>query len=656
MSKHILHDRSRCVADWKCGRLRYLGYEYDGKGLTSGTMALELYLGQAIHDGLAAIATGTYNRRDRFDMDLIATTAAQQVREALMAQSAGEDEVIAGAFAQEQAALVEGLLRGFYIHVWPRLMAQYPEIVLIEQECTYEHDNMIFMARPDVVLANTDGELTYVEYKSTSSKKEEWINSWSTAVQLHSSIRAIEATLGRKVESVIVQGLYKGYCLAPDTPVLTADLRWVPVEALEVGDRLAAFEEYPAMRKTRHSKSGECSRRRQWKSAVVTKTGGAILPCYRLSFDDGSTIVCSEHHKWLAGWRTDGSGAAKWVETKDLVPWENDFTKGHRILKIIEPKKTALGLDFRDNSDLGYLSAAFDGEGHLSQTKGKSGYWQTWVAFSQNPNVMLTKVTGLLDGYSIRYSERLKRSGAVNRQVQVSDRLDVMRLLSLTRPVRLLEKFNVDHLGGVMPCRPLPKLVGKEYVGLGAVITLETSTGTLIANGFASHNSSYGKQGSPMCYGYFRGGNPPFTQDSMLYEYKAGYKRYPTWEMEGGVKKWVESMPENILADQFPCTPPIFINDDLIDAFFTQRADREKQIDLAMQMLSMEEDEDVKRQILDCAFSQTFDQCSPAWGRGCPFRRICHGHIQNPLEEGWVYRTPHHAGELEAWEAESANS
>jgi hypothetical protein len=386
VSKHILHDRSRCVADWKCPRFRYLGYELDGKGITSETTALELYLGQAIHDGLAAIATAHQSGRDGWEegqrdlnvpIDIIATTAAQQVREALMVQSAGEDETIAGAFAQEQAALVEGLLRGFYIHVWPRLMAQYPQIVLIEQECTYDHHGMTFMARPDLVLADAEGNLTYTEYKSTSSKREEWINSWATAVQLHSSIKAIEQTLARPVSSVVVQGLYKGYI-------------------------------------------------------------------------------------------------------------------------------------------------------------------------------------------------------------------------------------------------------------------------------------SYGKQNSPLCYGYFRGGNPPFTQDSMLYEYKAGYKRFPTWEMAGGVKRWVEAMPENILADQFPQTPPIYINEDLIVAFFEQRACREKQIDLALQMME-DADEETKEAVLNTAFDQHWEQCAPSFGHPCPFRRICFGQVTEPLKQGFIPRTAHHQLELDTQESEPSN-
>jgi hypothetical protein len=126
--------------------------------------------------------------------------------------------------------------------------------------------------------------------------------------------------------------------------------------------------------------------------------------------------------------------------------------------------------------------------------------------------------------------------------------------------------------------------------------------------------------------------------------------------MEGGVKKWIDGMPENILADQFPQTPLLYLKEDLINAFFAQRADRERQIDLALQMLAMEEDEDVKAAILNTAFDQHYDQCTPSFGRPCQYKRICFGQVTEPLKEGWAYREPHHMLELDTQEQELVNT
>lgn len=356
-----LYDRSRVTTDWRCPRLRFLQYEYNGKGIVPSHQHLELFLGTQIHDGLSAIAHGV-------DIDEICKAAAEGVTSSLM--DATQGEVNGVVFAHEQSAMVEGLLRGFYKHVWPRLMDQYPKILFIEEEMQYEHDGLVFMSRPDLVLEGPDGAV-YIEYKSTGSKKEEWVNSWETAIQLHSTVRAIEHTKGVKCVGAIVQGLYKG-----------------------------------------------------------------------------------------------------------------------------------------------------------------------WV--------------------------------------------------------------------------------------------------------------SYGKQTSPMCYAYKRNGNPPFSKDEISYEFKPGFKKYPTWELDGGVKKWVEDMPDAVLQDQFPQTPMIFIKDDMVDRFFAQRNIREHEIKLAKQIMEAHRGEiDGEVGILDAAFPQRYDQCTPSFGKPCQYKRICHGGMGDPLENGFTYRVPHHDLEIE---------
>ena len=365
MAELRLYDRSRTTCDWQCPRKRFYQYEWNGRGIVTATTYLELYLGTLVHDGLAAIAH--QHQTGGVDIDAVAYSARDQMVKSLLAQTSGEIEDLN--FANEQGALVEGLLRGFYRHTWPRLIAQYPKILMIEQELIYNHDGLTFMVKPDIVLEDLEGNPWYVEYKSTSSKQAGWVEGWSTAVQLHSSLRAIEAALGRPVTGVIVQGLYKGFV-------------------------------------------------------------------------------------------------------------------------------------------------------------------------------------------------------------------------------------------------------------------------------------SYQKQSSPFCYAYQRKGTPPFSKDEVSYEYKAGFKRYPTWEMPGGVKAWVEGMPENVLADQFPQTPPIFVKNDLLDAFFNQLAIREGEIESSVELLEGA-DEDYRKHILDATFPQKFDQCHPYIGKPCAYLKLCHGHVADPLVEGFQYRVPHHQLELE---------
>lgn len=379
MRELVLYDRSRVTTDWSCPRKRYWQYEFGEKGIVGSNTSLELYTGTILHDGLAAIAG---QQKDGIpDIDLIATAARGQMLTALLADTSGEVGEVD--FAHEQATLVEGLLRGFYRHVWPRLRTAYPTIVYIEEEMRFDHDGLTFMSRPDLVVADKDGNLWYLEYKSTSSKKEGWVNGWATAVQLHSTVRAIETTLGEKVTGVIVQGLYKGY-------------------------------------------------------------------------------------------------------------------------------------------------------------------------------------------------------------------------------------------------------------------------------------ESYGKQNSPFCYAYRRAGNPPFTQPDTRYEYVPGYKRFPVWDLDGGVTTWVANMPDDVLGDQFPQVPPIFVNEGLVNSFFQQRAYREHEIEMARDMLGHVPDEGEHEYnqvaLLDAAFPQKFESCHPYFGRPCSYLRLCHGSVADPLQDGYTWREPHHALELDQQAADETPS
>ena len=361
-----LLDRSRITKYWYCPRARFWQYEYKSKGIVKSTTSLPLYTGTCIHDSLATIAT-FHKEGVEVPIDEIAKLAFDTMKQELM--EASEGEVGAHEFASEQACLVEGLIRGFFKHSWPILMDTYPKIIAIESEMTYDlGDDVKFMAKPDLIVEDKEGELVYIEYKSTSSKKQEWVDSWNTAVQLHSSIKACEQSLGRTPGYVQILGLYKGYV-------------------------------------------------------------------------------------------------------------------------------------------------------------------------------------------------------------------------------------------------------------------------------------SYGKQSSPLVYGYKRSGNPPFTQDDIKYEYKAGYKRSPVWEMDGGVKAWIESMPPDVLANQFPLSPQIFVDQDLVDAFFRQTKVKEAEIEIASRLIN-ESPED-NQGLLDKTFPQHYEKCSPAWGFKCEYMKLCHGHVEDPLNEGFQVREAHHSPEME---------
>ncbi len=200
----VLYDRSRVLVDWACPRRRYYAYEHGGRGLVPNHGPLPLQFGTIVHEALATLA--------RTDPDPApwAAAAAQTLRDWL-ATTGGADTPEAQQRQQEHVTLVEGLLLGFARFVWPVLRMAYPRVIAVEQDLCWEQaDDLAFMAKPDLILADADDRWWYVEYKTTSYKGESWIAQWETAIQLHATARAIEVVLDHPVEGVIVQGLYKG--------------------------------------------------------------------------------------------------------------------------------------------------------------------------------------------------------------------------------------------------------------------------------------------------------------------------------------------------------------------------------------------------------------------------------------------------------------
>lgn len=177
-----------------------------GRGIAPQETTLDLFLGSVIHDGIAAMIHGV-------DIDDIVRAGVEQLSAKLLEGRANNDD--ARFFAKEQCALAEGLLRGFHRLHWPRIVADYPEVVLCEKELTYDYvldgTALRFLSKPDLVRRAKDGGLWVFEWKTTSSNKEEWIHQWETAVQVHAQIKTVEEHLKEPVAGCIVQGFYKGY-------------------------------------------------------------------------------------------------------------------------------------------------------------------------------------------------------------------------------------------------------------------------------------------------------------------------------------------------------------------------------------------------------------------------------------------------------------
>lgn len=96
------------------------------------------------------------------------------------------------------------------------------------------------------------------------------------------------------------------FCITPDTPILTADLRHVRADSVKIGDELVGFDEY-ADRDTR-----------RMRVAGVKNVNYVSKPSVEVHTSDGNVTTCSEDHRWLV---MDVDGDHVWVDAGDLTTY-----------------------------------------------------------------------------------------------------------------------------------------------------------------------------------------------------------------------------------------------------------------------------------------------------------------------------------------------
>lgn len=188
---------SRADSDEMCRRKRYYGSDFGEGGIQALQGGWDAEFGNMIHGPLKELATeGSINFTDARSKII------------LRAIEYGMDQIA----ARDWGALGEGLLRGFVRAVWPALMAEYD---LVEAEKMYAwmiKQGYVFRWRQDILLQSKfNGELTYIDYKTTSSDDDKWIASWAKHPQLHTSMYARRMLDGVAIQQAKVIGFYKGY-------------------------------------------------------------------------------------------------------------------------------------------------------------------------------------------------------------------------------------------------------------------------------------------------------------------------------------------------------------------------------------------------------------------------------------------------------------
>jgi len=275
-------------------------------------------------------------------------------------------------------------------------------------------------------------------------------------------------------------------CTAPDVKVLRSDLKWVRADSLNVGDEVIGFDETPDEAKFR-----------RWRTATVTSCNRFTKPCYRMKLEDGTEMIVSARHGWL----TNAEHNYRWRAQENMITPHHRTDRPSRISRVLDT------WDHDDSWEAGYLAAAFDGEGHISQAPRNPEKYKSYThglvtGYAQKPNELSETVDRILQkrGFSCRMNVE-EDSGTRKYRIN-GGKSEILRFLGSIRPPRLLGKLNTDILGQFISKENVA-IIESEFIGNHEVIGLETSTKTFIAEGLASHNSEYGPQ-RPSCE-YFLG-------------------------------------------------------------------------------------------------------------------------------------------------------
>ena len=271
------------------------------------------------------------------------------------------------------------------------------------------------------------------------------------------------------------------YCLGPDTRVLTSDLHWKALRDVQVGDTLVGFDEEIERGRGKNSKMRE---------AVVERKREVCLPSYLLTLEDGTEIVASDDHYWVATdtkayrgvhrpWGKASGVRRQWFKTSELTP-------DHVLHRWVDPWESAEGLSVEDQRDLAYLAGFADGEGWITANV---------VALGQLPGTVWEHVKTLLARQGFPVTETTATSSGTERLFLRGGNAS-LRFLGQARPLRLLEN---GAKKGVWEGRSTysrkdgsgrTRIVRMErYEQPQDLIAIRTSTGTFVAEGLLTHNS-----------------------------------------------------------------------------------------------------------------------------------------------------------------------
>lgn len=248
------------------------------------------------------------------------------------------------------------------------------------------------------------------------------------------------------------------YCTAPETPVLTLD-GWVPAADIKVGDRLVAIDE--------HAQTGKGTWRKM-RIAEVTRAIKFTDERVVVTTSNGQIVVHRDHQFLARDPAESLQTSLRWVPASQLV-------RGMVIKYFVKP--------WEDASD-SWLAGLIDGEGTLDVAVGR-------LQIAQNEGPVLDRLKRELTALGISFTVGLvdAKKSAHCYTVRIGKLCDVVLLLGRLKPSRLWPRLPELFAGQLGPGHKHDAIVQEVHsIGIGDLVGLTTTTGTLITDGYISHN------------------------------------------------------------------------------------------------------------------------------------------------------------------------
>lgn len=175
---------------------------------------------------------------------------------------------------------------------------------------------------------------------------------------------------------------------------------------------------------------------------------------------------------------------------------------------------------------------------------------------------------------------------------------------------------------------------------------LEEETGTKPAYaqimGLMKGDQRDGRLHHPYVWGYYNSHTGEWTHDYTKAR-GANWGPAPVWEYPEGIVEWVTKVGEEVAISQFPHSPPVMLNERMLNLWVGRKQARMQQV---AQVKDMCKDDLGMRNVF---FEMRTGHCNPAFGFSCPYQLACWNASvnKNPLGSGeYITRTPHHEVEI----------